>query len=139
VWQWWRRCEHIKEWKMKMNRASHRVINSRGWPRRRPRDARFLRRPVMATRRSASAGTKRLILSPGACYQPGLKGVPGGAATAKPFSPSLGYKPGQMCPNEPGPRGAVRLGGFGATWPGLWSGPRTRPGPKGPDERPVFY
>jgi hypothetical protein len=89
---------------MKMNRASHQVINSRGWPRQRRqlrslRVARFRRWPVMETR-SASARTKRLTLSPGLGYEPGLKGVPQAQRAAKSFSLGLGYEPGQLSPNK---------------------------------------
>jgi hypothetical protein len=94
------------------------------------------RRPVMATRDRLP---RDLTLSPGLGYEQGLKGLPQTQRAAKPFNPGLGYEPGLKVPNKLGPIGAVSLSVYGATWPGLWSRSRTRPGPKRPDERPVFY
>jgi hypothetical protein len=68
--------------------------------------------------------------------------IKGGAAYAtwrKTFSRGFGNEPGPLGLYEPEPMGAVRCGVYRATWPGLGSRPRTRPGPKMPDQRLVFY
>jgi hypothetical protein len=122
------------------------VIDSRGWP-----PAPVTQIPVAARRvtidfRSSNGEDDRLLLErtvrlyvPARVISRDYRGCLQTHRATKPFSPGLRYKLGQMGSNEPGPMGVVRLGGFEATWPGLLSRPRIRPGPKGRDERPVFY
>jgi hypothetical protein len=81
----------------------------------------------------------RFTLGLGLGDAPGLKGVPQAPCGAKPFTPGLGDEPGPLGLYKPGPMGAVRCSVYKATWPGLESRPRTRPRPKVPDQRPVFY
>jgi hypothetical protein len=103
-----------------------------------PRRRSISTRPVMVMRDRPPREMNRFTLGPGLGDASGLKGVPQAPRGANPFSPGLGDEPGPLRLYEPGPMGDVHCSVYRATWPDLGSRPRTRPGPKVPDQRAFF-
>jgi hypothetical protein len=124
---------------MKMNRTSHRVINSRGWPRRRLRFQRAATRILCASNGDndrVPRGNEPLDFMSRIVSPAGTKGLPAGRKRPQTLFSRFETPTGTKGLKQPRQKTPCLLGDFGATWLAHLCRLRTEPGQKAWTEDP---